>query len=1307
MREYYFLTFIFLGLTFQVNVLQAQHTLLPMLEFENPDWYHPSSKILELPDGQLLVTYSSATKIFDGGKWNDVHSLSGINILSADIHKNELWVGLDYDFGVLHPIQRGEWEFASMKHILPDSVGVQNQIVGITSAGNYLFINTFQDTYIWDGNKVTVMSAKEVLSQALGKDADEYPRAFLNMAFSVDDKYLQEVRPYGFLSFEDGRFMIDSTYTLGLPKTVLFDLKKLKNGDLVAVSLAGIFKRKHGKDWQKYLPDIPEELLPPFFIQYHEYGDGSYIVQNEKMAYFLNKQGTYLFNSDDIPGFSSKGYLSLEITGDGVVWLPGEEDIVRLYPDMPIYHQNVDVYTQSEFGNPFLWQNDELIVTNAFNNFRFRKRKTELGLQLDTLKVYPGGDGAVLGVEQQGESIFFLYSNMIQEYREDTLFTESSLEIPINRYEILAGLEGTILVSMRNGIGLLERSDDNNWQQSLIYNNSDYSRISEIVVAGDQEFIGVTGNGEVFSINFKDSDPEIHPLYSLVENFGVSKANALVKIDNELIVFSDKGAFKSNLTNPDYWTTGAGVLSGLPEDVYLFGTSEHEERLYLYGRDSWGASFWEFHNEMLTNLPLGGLDQVHYSSIDPEGYVWVSSGSQSMWFDPDELLNWYDLKGTQLQTWIGGSLTEQNVLREGIYELPHNYESVILNAGFNSYFFPKKNRFRIRINDKSWGEWQAGSQFDLSFLTSGSYQVEIQGVSGLGQIHSSNPVMLKVNYPWYLTIVAIICYILLLSLILWFIVVRVISFRTNRIELRYKATQVDELNKMDRMKSRLLMNISHELKTPLTLTLAPLEQLRDELMTGEGKWEKPYEIAVRNGERLRELVNQVVDLARLDSENLVLNFEYVNATDFFELAVQSFESLATKKNLSLVFTSEAETIMAAFDKDKMQKVLTNLISNSIKFTPEQGEISVILAPLAEGFTVTVSDSGSGIEPERLPLIFDRFHTNTERTTGSGEGIGVGLSISKEYVLLHEGDIEVESEIDKGTTFKVRIPYNLNKAGKPVTEFKEEKEVMGEVKHELNTSGIKTVRTSIYPGHEVLLLEDNEDMRLYISSVLSRQGYQVIQKENGEAGLKQLVNKMPDIIITDLMMPGMDGLEFMKKMRGNIEFRGIPIIMLTALSGNYEKMQAFELGVSDYLLKPFREKELLVRVRNLIKLKQEREETLRNDTSPGKMSTDQNFIGKLRQFVIDNLDNMNLKTDDLSNTVNMSRRQFFRTIKIETGFTPAEFIKEVRMFEARNILQNQKNITISEVSNSVGIATPSYFVKLYKDHFGVHPKEHTI
>lgn len=1307
MRRFYLFTLIFWGVTLQVRNLQARQAALPFFENEAPEWYSPSSKLLELPDGQILITYQGGTKLFDGGKWNEVPSLRGLNILSAEIHKGEVWIGLDYDFGILYPVHRGEWEFRSMRHLLPDSSGIQNQIVGITSAGKYLFINTFYDTHIWDGKELKVLSAREVLTQAIGARAEAYPRVFLNMAFFVEDSYLLEVQPYGFVKFEEGMFVPDSIYTRGLPKTILFDLKKLSNGDLIAVSYAGLFKKRLGEQWEPFDTNIPQELLPAFFIQYQESGKGNVILQNERTAYFLNEQGHYLFNSNDIPGFSSnKGYLNIELTRDGIIWLPGDEGIVRIYPELPIHKQRTDVYTQSQFGSPFVWQGDEVIITDVYENFRLRKRKTASGIELDTLTVFPGGEGAILGVEQQGESLFFFYSNMIQEYRGDTLYAQSSLELPINRYAIPEGEEDLFLVSMRKGIGLLERTDENNWQQELIYANGNYARIAGISALGNRNYIGVTGNGEVFTITISDSVSEVAPLLSLSEQFGVSKIDAFVAVGNEFIAFSDKGAFSADQDHPERWTKGAGMVADIPEDVHLFGTLRQGTKMYFYGRGIGGASLWELDNGVITSVPIGGLDQILYMSIDPEGYIWLNSGSRTLWFDPEELSTWYDAQGTELTTWVEGSSLRQSHSAEGLFELPHNYESLILHTGFNNNFFPKKNRFRIRISDKAWGEWQADSQFDLSFLAPGNYTVEVQGINGLGQIHTSQATLIRIFPPWYLSNMAIICYLGMLILFGWWIIVRIVSYRSHRMELSFKAKQVDELRKMDRMKSRLLMNISHELKTPLTLTLAPLEQLKDELLSGEGKWEQPYNLAVRNGKRLKELVNQVIDLARLDSENLTPNFETLNMTAFLGVVVNSFESLAAKRNIVLEFTSDQEGIMAAVDRDKMQKVISNLLSNAIKFTPSRGEITVTLSGSTAFFTVTVSDTGSGIEPERLPFIFDRFYTNAERTPGNGDGIGVGLSICREFVTLHGGEIEAESEVDKGTTFNVRIPYNLDKAKNKLTKLPAEELVRG-IGSEFQDSYPTPVQPLLNSGTEILLIEDNEDLRSYIASVLSRQGYQVVEKKHGKDALRYLVTHMPDLIITDLMMPGMNGLEFMEKIRENTESRRIPVIMLTALSGNNEKIQALELGVSDYLLKPFSEKELLVRIKNLIKFKHERDEIAKNDETATEIVSDQHFTRKLRQFVVENLDKPRLKADDLSNAVNMSRRQFFRAIKAETGCTPVEFIKEVRMYEARNILQTQKNRTISEVSHAVGIATPSYFVKVYKDHFGVHPKEHKI
>ncbi|MCG8373046.1 MAG: ATP-binding protein, partial [Balneolales bacterium] len=518
-------------------------------------------------------------------------------------------------------------------------------------------------------------------------------------------------------------------------------------------------------------------------------------------------------------------------------------------------------------------------------------------------------------------------------------------------------------------------------------------------------------------------------------------------------------------------------------------------------------------------------------------------------------------------------------------------------------------------------------------------------------------------------------------------------------EIERQKEIIDELSSA---KDNFFTNISHELRTPLTLVLGPLQSLAHDNTDMPRKWKRNLELAQRNGFRLKQLVDQVLDLARLESGKIEINPVKLDVKAKVTIIMASFESMAGNKNIALKTSVPEEEVCAGVDPDKFQKILNNLVSNAIKFTPEKGTVEVDVT-LNDGFVeLSVSDNGIGIQKDRIPHIFDRFHSKEGEITGGGYGLGVGLNLTKELVELHGGRITVNSEYGKGSTFLVTLrscPKTMAKTEEPV--FEEEVDLIVD-KVPLHSKFLSRKDASLRT--KILLVEDNPDMREYISDIFSENNIEITEAENGLEGKKKLGLTKPDVIISDVMMPDMGGFEFSRYVRSVPEHRLTPIMMLTALSDLDNRMQAFDIGVSDYLTKPFVEKELKVRIQNLIRLKDERDEAINNSNAdnPEELSEGTVFARKLQAYVTEHIANPHLSVDELGAVVNMSRRQLYRKLKTETGFTPAEFIREIRLFKARHIIENKQAGTISEVAYSVGFSTPFYFAKVYENRFGSHP-----
>ncbi|MCF8247872.1 MAG: tetratricopeptide repeat protein [Saprospiraceae bacterium] len=529
--------------------------------------------------------------------------------------------------------------------------------------------------------------------------------------------------------------------------------------------------------------------------------------------------------------------------------------------------------------------------------------------------------------------------------------------------------------------------------------------------------------------------------------------------------------------------------------------------------------------------------------------------------------------------------------------------------------------------------------------------------------------------------------------------------------------EADKLREMNDVKSTFFANISHEFRTPLTLIVSPLEQM----MNGsfQGDFQKYYRIMHRNGKRLLDLVNQLLDLSRLESGKLKLQVSEGDLGKFVSAIAFSFESLADRQHVDLQVVVPKSPLVGYFDSDKLEKILSNLISNAFKFTSEGGKVEIRLSADSSSIvnrqsSIVIHDTGIGIAADQLPHIFERFSKTT--TSEVQPGSGIGLALTKELVELHGGKIEVESTEGTGSTFTVTLPIDkaFFKPDEIVAAPEQTSAAMPTTQAPPSKTDTPTRPSAIMEALSatdkpvLLIAEDNADVRSYIVDQFKGQ-YQILEAENGRLGLKKALENTPDLIISDIMMPEMDGTEFCKLLKINEKTSHIPVVMLTALAEQGDKLKGLETGADDYLVKPFDARELQVRVANLIAGRQKLQEHYRkklNAFAPKEVkseSLDAVFLNKVREAVEANLDDENFSVVELGAQVGMSRSQLHRKLSALTGFSPNEVIRNMRLERAKQLLE-QKAGNASEVAYMTGFNSPAYFAKCFKDYFGVTPSE---
>jgi len=539
-------------------------------------------------------------------------------------------------------------------------------------------------------------------------------------------------------------------------------------------------------------------------------------------------------------------------------------------------------------------------------------------------------------------------------------------------------------------------------------------------------------------------------------------------------------------------------------------------------------------------------------------------------------------------------------------------------------------------------------------------------------------------------------------------------------ELEQKNLQIME---MDQMKTRFFSNVSHEFRTPLTLIIGPLE----DILSKEDLTEKnqvAMERMHRNAVRLLGLINQLLDLSKLDAGSMRLEMSESDILRFSRLIISSFQPLADRKNIQYEVDIPAKEYITYFDHDKLEKILTNLLSNAFKYTPEEGEVNCQVKIESRGkekdqdfMNIRISDSGPGIPIGMVDKIFDRFYQVEGSWQHSSGGTGIGLSLTRELVGLQHGQIKVESVEGKGSTFTIVIPLGKDHLDKQ--EFligeKEDLEDAGIVNVVIASGGYENRQTEEGGIEEqdgkpkILVVEDSEDVRAHLLDNLEDQ-FNMQEAVDGEEGLSLATDTIPDIIITDLMMPRMDGVELCKKLKTDERTSHIPVIMLTARATVESRIEGLETGADAYMTKPFNMQELQTRLRSLIEQRKILRERFSKEAELGPSdiavtSVDEKFLNKAIQIIEDNLGDCDFDVTAMTGEIGMSRMQLFRKLKALTNQTPSEFIRTIRLKRAAQLLK--KNFgNVAEITYEVGFNNLSYFAKCFRELYGVSPSEYS-
>jgi len=806
---------------------------------------------------------------------------------------------------------------------------------------------------------------------------------------------------------------------------------------------------------------------------------------------------------------------------------------------------------------------------------------------------------------------------------------------------------------------------------------------------------------------------------------GVSCTRIFKTSDNTLFIGSKNGLYEAVKTRDGYTFKKDSLI----HDAFVISIQEDKlGRLWILSYE--GLIFYDRKEKISLvfkkddGLPSSRAISAGGSAQTAEGMMVFSNAEGLTLFDPLSLrINTSKPKPLLTQLKINNRIVQSSRHNSSAedFTVAHNINTLdqltldhtqnILTLEFSAMDFtaPERNQYQYKLDgfDEEWiqTDWKNRTA-TYTNLRSGSYTFKVRASNRDG-IWNDNITELKIRVlppPWK-TWWAYSLYGLTLAGILFFARRNLIQRERLASKLKMEHLELEKVQEIDKAKTNFFANISHEFRTPLTLIQGPVQNLLEKFKRDK---ETQYQLNLvqQNSDRLLRLVNQILELARLESGSLKNEYSEGDLIRFLKNVVDTFSALAVQKRISLIRQLPSKTVRAVFDRDKLEKIVSNLISNAIKFTPEHGAIIVNVTVMAESdgrstLLFRITDTGKGIPAEQRDKIFERFYQVSEDGSPNA-GTGIGLALSKELAEFLGGSLTLESTVGEGSKFMLKLPLTVLEIQEQPVEEVPNAEIW-EAPPSENGHAMEGTEKPL-----LLIVEDHAELRKFIITCLGND-YQFIEAANGKEGLHLAIEQVPALILSDVMMPMMDGIEMCNKIKNDHRTSHIPLILLTAKAGDDSKLTGLGIGADDYLIKPFHKEELILKIRNQVAARVRLQEKIRlellsTSTPVQAISADEKFLERIKSIVERRLSDEQLSVEALAEEIGLSRVQLYRKIMALTGISVNEFIRKLRLQKAAQLLQQQWG-PVSQVAYEVGFSNLSYFSKCFKEQFGTLPSEY--
>ncbi len=1300
----------------------VRETGLPLIRNYVPSefgGYGATWSIVQDSMGRFYVGNGMGVSIYDGVSWDVVGlpNLGSVLALAIDT-SGKIFVGGTNELGYLQVDSLGQMEFVSLKPLLQKKFEGLDNIRKIFVTPTGVIFASQSSVFRWDGQEFYVW------------EIQEKSKSF----YANDDVYLKAQRQ-GLMKLSGDRFELVSSGNQFKDQTITAITSLDDDQVIVATTDRLYFYDGYSFElWDVDARDFFNENLI-YSLKTLSNGDlaiGSYY----KGLLIIDSKGRSKLLLDKESDLQSNQVTGLFVDRDGMLWVNLYYGVSKIeYPSpFSFFGESSDA---PSFVEDVVRYRDKLYIASSEGLYYIDADGTGLRRKIKKVEEDFGAIKAVTLFREfflvaTSSGIFQINSTgSVRKILDDKI--QSLLISKIDSNRLFVGLyPGLTSLYYQNGL----------WKKELDVENMSFRTVRMTEDINGSLWLSINKN-EVARVDFNvekgrmiNENPSVR-LFSQEDGLSTNKAIVFLvdsviyvrsgyevhRFDRTIQHFDLDSSFFERLgaaSDGDYKVNGDDHLG----NIWFLEYKEHHRIEQFVARRKTNNDFsldtlWE-----RRMIDLRGFKPFP----DPMGHsVWYRGNTGLVRHDLNPRMRTPDLPYKAL---ISRVICNSDSLLFGGYgtsphpRLTYRNNTFRFIVGSTSYYHEEDNTYQFYLEgfDAGWSDWTYETTKDYTNLSNGDYCFHVRSKNLFGVIGDEDQFCFSISPPWYLSWWMYLLYIAggVLSL------VYLVKWRSKELRKRNIALEAivvdrtDELNaknallksqtkklvQLSESKTRLYNNIAHEFRTPLTVIQGMADALRNDIVSDHRiESEKSIAMIERNGQKLLRLVNEMLDLAKLESGKLKLELYQADVIPFVKYLCESFQSLGEKKNIVISVHSEVESLFMDFDSEKISTILSNLLSNAVKFTEPEGDIDVTISQEklngVETFCVAIRDSGKGIDREELTAIFDRFYQSEVSLNRVQMGTGIGLALSKELVDLMGGDIVVQSEIGQGSTFTMQIPIYRQaplsmSMNNPIEKGYIDVSITPSSDDQINDPSDLSI---------VLIIEDNADVAHYLKICLEGK-YQILNAIDGKEGIEVAFERIPDIIISDVMMPNMDGYQVCEALKSDSRTDHIPIILLTAKAGIEDRLTGLSSGADAYLAKPFLKEELLTRLDQLTFHRKKLIEKLskqpyRHLLEQRTTTTESTFVKSCVEIIHREMNTQSFDSTQLAQYLFMSESQVYRKLKAVTGKSVALFIRSVRLQKGHELLQTTSK-TVAEVAYEVGFNNPSWFSKTFKEEFGLLP-----